>query len=154
MSKIAVIGIGNPYRGDDGAGWAVIDALEGKISPQIKLCKLRGDLGDLLDHFGNYSIIYMIDACTSEASAGSWQRIDALIDPMLLEQPQTSTHGLSISQAISLARALDQLPSKLIIYAIRGEHYHVSNELSPLVAEAVKIVAYNILQEDLCMKKV
>ena len=27
MNKTVVIGMGNPLRGDDGAGWAVVDAL-------------------------------------------------------------------------------------------------------------------------------
>lgn len=148
MNEIAVIGIGNPFRGDDGAGWAVIDALEGKIPAQIKLYKLRGDIGALLESFKKYFAIYLIDACSGEAPAGTWQRIDALSNPLLLQKAQTSTHGLSISEAISLGEALNQLPSKLIVYVIHGDHYNLSNELSPPVAGAIASVAQSILNEE------
>lgn len=147
MNDILVIGIGNPFRGDDGAGWAVIDALEGKVKAGVKLCKQRGDIAELMDLFEKHSTIYLIDACSMDALPGTWQRLDAHIDPLPPDNPQTSTHGMSISQAIALAKALDQLPAKLIIYAINGDHYHVSSGLSAPVAQTIDIVAQNILNE-------
>lgn len=148
MDKIVVVGIGNPFRGDDGAGWAVIDALKGRVNAKITLNKIRGDISEVLDYFENDSIVYLIDACKKEAPAGTWQRIDALSDPLLLERAQTSTHGLSISQAISLGKALNQLPIKLIIYAINGDHYSIGNDLSPPVAKAIETVVQSLLKEE------
>lgn len=157
MANLAIIGIGNPFRGDDGAGWAVIDALEKKVSGHIPLHKIGGDIVDLLEYFSLYSTLYLIDACSGSAKAGEWQRIDPLTQPLLLDKPQTSTHGLSIAEAISLAKSLNQLPSKLIIYAINGDHYEMSHALSLPVANAIAMVAERILQEEdirSCMKKV
>lgn len=156
MAKIAVIGIGNPFRGDDGAGWAVIDALAEKISAQIELKKNRGEIGDLLDSFDGFSAVYLIDACVGDLAAGSWRRLDALKEELDFERPQTSTHGLSIREAISLAKTLDQLPPKLIVYAIYGESYSVGGAISPKVLEAIPNVAERILNEEdirSCMKK-
>ena len=149
MADILIIGIGNPFRGDDGAGWAVVDALEGKVDAGIKLSKIRGDIAELLDVFANYSTVYLIDACSTNALPGHWQRIDARRSPLPQENSQTSTHGLSLSQAIALAKTLDQLPSKLIIYAIAGDLYHLSPTLSPPVAQVISIVAQNILKEEI-----
>ena len=157
MVDILVIGIGNPFRGDDGAGWAVIDALEGKVHTGVKLSKLRGDIAELMDVFANHSTIYLVDACRTDTLPGSWQRIDAKSQFILLDNTQTSTHGLSISQAIALAKILNQLPPKLIIYAITGAHYNVSATLSAPVAQSISIVAQNILNEEdvlACTKKV
>src|SRR3990167_1038643 len=106
MAKISLIGIGNPYRGDDGAGWAVIDAIQGKLGSNIAVSKLRGDIADLLEHFKTHRTVYLVDACEGDAPVGTWQRIDALQDPLQLERTQTSTHGLSLTQAISLGHAL------------------------------------------------
>ncbi len=148
MAKVAVIGIGNPFRGDDGAGWAVIDALEGKVPCQIKLGKTRGEITEILSFFEDYSVLYLVDACLGSKEAGSWQRLDALKDNLYFENTQTSTHGLSIAQAISLAKTWEQLPTKLIVYAIFGERFAVERSLSAKVGKAVPKVTESILQEE------
>lgn len=147
MAEIIIVGLGNPYRGDDAAGWAVIDTLAAKIGSAIKLVKQQGDIAELMDFFSHYKSVYLIDAGSWDAPIGSWQRIDVLIQPILEEDAQTSTHGFGASQAISLAKNLDQLPSRLILYAINGNAYHISNELSEPVAKGIAMVAEALLNE-------
>lgn len=144
-----IIGIGNPMRGDDGAGWAVIDKLEKQVTVEM-LCKQKGDISELLDLFARHSTVYIIDASLSNAPPGSWQRIDALRQSLPIESNQTSTHGFNISQVIALAKNLNQLPIKLIIYAIAAECYDMSETLSPPVEKAVEEVSIAILNEK-CM---
>lgn len=148
MADIIIVGIGNLYRGDDAAGWAVIDGLMEKVGSVIKLVKKRGDIFELIDIFGHYKTVYLVDACQSNASIGTWQRIDAQKQSVIEENPQTSTHGFSVSQAISLAKNLDQLPNKLIIYAINGDSYTISDKFSPSVAKSVDSVVNAILNEE------
>jgi hydrogenase maturation protease len=149
VADLIIAGIGNPYRRDDAAGWAVIEALEKKVT--IPLQKTRGDIGELLELFSRYGTVYLIDASLSKKT-GSWQRIDALQEELPLDNPQTSTHDLSVSEAISLAKNLDQLPAKLIVYAIAGDQFHIGQGLSPLVGQAVDKVAEALLnEEDICM---
>lgn len=148
MADLIIIGIGNPYRGDDAAGWAVIDALEKKVA--LPLQKSRGDIAELLDLFGKYRTVYLIDASYSQNN-GSWQRIDALKDPLPEENPQTSTHGLGAAQAISLAKNLDQLPAKLIVYAMGSNRFAIGDALSKPVSDAVEKVTEALLKEkDIC----
>lgn len=157
MAEIAIVGIGNPFRGDDGAGWAVIDALEKRVDAKIKLSKTKGDMGDLLDYFANFRAVFLVDACKSDASPGTWQRLDALSDTLPNERAQTSTHGFSINEAISLGKALDQLPSKLIIYAVNGDLYNIGGKLSLAVAQSIGPIVESILKDEdiqACMKKV
>ena len=157
MSELAIVGIGNPFRGDDGAGWTVIEKLEKKIHPSIRLMKARGEISELIDILSRFSNIYFIDACKSRDAIGTWRRIDVKSDPLLFDNPQTSTHGLSIKEAIELAKTRGAFPSKLILYAISGENYQMSETLSPEVAKAAAEVAEKILtEEDItkCMKKV
>lgn len=147
MGDVIVIGVGNPLRGDDGAGWAAIEYLE-KIAPtQISLRKQKGDIAELIDAFSQHSMVYLIDACEMEAPLGSWQRIDALLQPLPVESNQTSTHGFGISQAIALAQNMNLLPSKLIVYVISGRHYTMNATLSPPVAEAAERVAREIYED-------
>lgn len=148
MADIIIVGIGNPYRGDDAAGWAVIDGLMERLSSVIKLVKQRGDIAELIDIFSQNKTVYLIDACRSNAPIGTWQRIDAQKQPIIEENPQTSTHGFSVSQAISLAKNLDQLPNKLILYVINGDSYTISDKFSPSVAKSVDLVVKAILTEE------
>jgi len=156
MPSIAIVGIGNIYRGDDAVGWAVIDQLKEKVGAVIQLCKQRGDIAELMEVFAKHPNVYLVDACLSTAPVGSWRRIDAMRQPLPIESSQTSTHGFSISQTVALAKSMNQLPSKLIIYAIIGSNYAMSEALSPLLAQAVNQVAEAILNEEdirTCMKK-
>jgi len=144
MNNIIIVGIGNPYRGDDGAGWAVIQQLEKSINPKY-LRKSQGDIGELLEIFACYKHVYIVDACLA-TQAGSWRRIDALKEVFPTER-QTSTHGLTLSQTIDLAKALHQLPEQLIIYAIAGIFFLMKETLSTSVAQAVDEAAQKIAEE-------
>lgn len=148
MADIIIVGIGNPYRGDDAAGWAVIDGLQEVASSAIKLVKQRGDIAELIDIFAHHKSVYLVDACQSSDPLGAWQRIDVHQQPIPPENSQTSTHGFSISQAIALAKSLNQLPNKLIFYAITGENYSINAALSPLVAKSIGSVIKAILNEE------
>lgn len=158
MADIIIVGIGNPYRGDDASGWAVIDGLMKKVEmgSVIRLVKQRGDIAELIDLFGQYKTVYLVDACRSHAPNGTWRRIDVQKEPILEENPQTSTHGFSVSQAISLAKNLGQLPNKLILYVISSDSYTISDTFSPCVAKSVDLVVEAILNEEdvqVCMNR-
>lgn len=156
MADIIIVGIGNPYRGDDAAGWAVIDGLKETVGSAIKLEKQQGDIAILIDIFAHHKSVYLVDACQSGGLVGAWQRIDVHQQPIREDNSQTSTHGFSLSQAISLAENLDQLPNKLILYAINGAHYSISDALSPPVARSIDSVIMAILNEEdiqSCMNK-
>lgn len=156
MDDIIIVGIGNPYRGDDAAGWTVIDGLKETVGSTIKLVKQQGDVAELLDIFAHHKSVYLVDACRSNELTGAWQRIDVHQQPIPPENSQTSTHGFSVSQAIALAKNLDQLPNKLILYAITGDNYSISCILSPLVVKSIHSVIKAILNEEdiqSCMNK-
>jgi hydrogenase maturation protease len=142
----AVIGVGNPLRGDDGAGWAVIDELQ-RLGANGSLWRKSGaGLLDILDLFDVHSTVYIADACEIAAPVGSWLRIDALTEPVLTKQ-SFSTHGWGLGEIISLAQTLHRLPDRLIVYAIASHEWSLQNCLSSSVEVAVKQVAIEIDQE-------
>ncbi len=156
IQEIMIVGIGNPYRGDDAAGWVVIDGLMKIIGSVIRLEKRRGDFAELIDIFSTYKTVYLVDACQSNGPLGDWQRIDLHHQPKMEERPQTSTHGFGIFQAISIAKNLGQLPNRIILYVINGNHYTMQSGLSSLVSKSVDIVIEKILNEEdirSCMNK-
>jgi hydrogenase maturation protease len=154
MDETIIVGVGNPFRSDDGVGWAVIDALHGKVPPEVHLSKQRGDIAELLSVFARFPIVYLIDACQKSTPVGSWQRIDALRQPLFDDNEQTSTHGFGISQAIALAENLQQLPAQLIIYAISANMYQMNKGLSEPVAQSIPLLTKAIIQDiQSCTKK-
>ena len=67
-----------------------------------------------------------------------------------------STHGITITQAIDLAKELNNLPISLTIYSIPGENFNLSANLSPSVKKAIDAVAQSIFLEarvQSCMNK-
>ncbi|NDD58036.1 MAG: hydrogenase maturation protease [Chlamydiae bacterium] len=156
MNNLIILGIGNPFRSDDSAGWAVIDALEVKTHGKVTLQKSRGDIADLLEAFSEYHHVILIDASQGTSSKDLFQKIDALQEELPEDRAKVSTHGITITQAIDLAKELNNLPISLTIYSIPGENFNLSANLSPSVKKAIDAVAQSIFLEarvQSCMNK-
>jgi hydrogenase maturation protease len=54
---------------------------------------------------------------------------------------RSSTHAFGLPEAIELGRALERLPSQLLVYAIEGRDFSAGQGLTEDVAAAVKAVA-------------
>jgi hydrogenase maturation protease len=74
-----------------------------------------------------------------------------------------STHAIGVVEAIELARVLQQLPPRLIVYGIEGIQFDIGRELSEKVLQAVPDVVQRVRQDiqefltqeraSLCMKR-
>lgn len=152
MNDAVVVGIGNAYRSDDGAGWAVVDALQKTYSKNVAYKKLGGDVAQLLDIFSKFSIVYLVDACCSDRE--SWRRFDVSESDLFMKETLTSSHGFGVSQAIALAKNLDLMPKKIIIYAIFGKRFIMGDCMSSSVADAIPHVVAALIKElDICTKR-
>ncbi len=146
MADIAIIGIGNPFRSDDGIGWAVIEALEGRVSSRVALHQARSDIAELMEYFSRYQTVYLVDACQGEGLIGSFKRIESLDE--LEQESFVSTHGFGLAQAIALAKNCRELPDRLVIYAIYVDRFQLGSELSVEAKSAVEEVVQRLLQEE------
>ena len=142
-----VLGIGNPDRGDDGAGRAVARQLRGRLPEDMELAEISGEATDLLARIEGVAAAYVVDACASGAPAGTTRRFDLAAGPLPEAAFGLSTHGLGLATALELARALGQLPPRCIVYAIEGTSFEVGSPLSPIVVEAVSAVADRLRAE-------
>jgi len=147
--RAIVIGIGNPDRGDDGAGPAVVRWLRGKLPADIEIRAHDGEPASLLACLEGARAAWLIDASASGAAAGSVLRFDARAAPLPEQAFAVSTHGLGVAQALELARALGELPGCCIVYAIEGGTFEPGAPLSPAVAAAVAEVGER-LRRELC----
>lgn len=135
--RSVVIGIGNPDRGDDAAGRAVVQWLRGKLPPDVEILEHDGEPASLLGCLEAAAAAYLVDACTSGAPVGAVRRFDVSAAQLPDQAFSVSTHGLGLAEAVELARALGQLPDRCIVYAIEGRSFEPGAPLSPPVAAAV-----------------
>lgn len=141
--RIAVIGVGNEFRRDDGVGWAVLTRLHARaekrpLPPDTHLTTCDGDPGRLIGLWEGARLAVVVDA--AHAHPGTPGRVHRLeLDAGLLAQPSTtSSHGLGLGEAVELARVLGLLPEHLVVYAVEGAESDMGTGLSPAVADAVE----------------
>ncbi|MDF2231830.1 hydrogenase maturation protease [Albimonas sp. CAU 1670] len=146
-APVRVIGLGEPLRGDDGAGRAVAARLRGRLPAGVSLHEAAGEATGLLALLAGARAAVLADACRSGAPAGTVQRLDPGEGPLPAAVGSVSTHGLGLAEALEIARALDGLPPVCRVYAIEAGDVSAGAGLGAEVARAVDAVAEAILEE-------
>lgn len=59
----------------------------------------------------------------------------------------SSTHALGVAEAIELARALDRLPGRTIVYGIEGSSFSAGAALDPTVERAIDETLTRVVAE-------
>ncbi len=146
---VVVIGVGNEFRRDDGAGPAVVSKLRDVAPPDVQLVITDGEPVRLMEAWTGAALAVVVDAVRADPPRpGQTYRF-------LVDRPQTGTrrpassHGLGLDDAISLALALDRMPGRLIVHAIEAADLTQGPGLSPSVAAAVEVVVSAVLA-DVC----
>lgn len=142
-----VIGVGNPYRRDDGVGLVVARRLAGTQLEGLRVLELRGEGTALMEAWRGGQRVIVVDAVQSGAPPGRIHRLDARAQPMPSGLFHCSSHAVGLAEAIELARALGQLPLRLVVYGVEGQTFAAGEGLSPAVAAAAEEVVKRVLQE-------
>ncbi len=141
MSRsVLIVGVGNTYRRDDGAGIAAARRL-GTLPANVRVLVTNGDPTLLLDEWESADVVIVIDATRSRAAAGTIRRYNANAGPLPTVFFRSSTHAFGISEAIELARRLRRLPERVMLFGIEGRDFTVGEGLSPEVDAAVNEVS-------------
>jgi hydrogenase maturation protease len=142
-----IIGVGNAFRGDDGAGLVVAQRLRSRLPPDIRVLEQSGEGTALMDAWREASRVIVIDAVHSGAMPGTIHRIDVASDSVPTGLFPASTHAFGVVEAVAIARALQELPPRLIVYGIEGADFGEVQGLSEQVHHAVVAVADQIVKE-------
>ena len=140
-----MIALGNPLRGDDGAGPAVLHALEGRVPDGVRLARCGGDPAELLDLLDGAERVVIVDAVRTGAPPGALHRLDAAAGPLPARSAGHSTHGLGLADGLELARALGRLPASALVVGIEAAGDEPGGALSPQVAAAIEPAAALVL---------
>lgn len=145
--RVICIGVGNLFRRDDGAGPAVLEQLRQRHVPGLQILESSGEGATLITLWAGGDHVFLVDAACSGRDPGTIYRIDAQEKTLQPDFFYYSTHAFSVAEAVELARALDELPPRLIIYAVEGADFGMGAALSAPVQAAVARVADAIVRE-------
>jgi hydrogenase maturation protease len=146
MSRVVVVGVGNSYRGDDGAGLAVAERVRGRVEG-VEVVTCEQEASRVIDAIEGRDAAVLVDASSSGAAPGTIHRFDASIEPVPARSFRSSTHAFGVGEAIELARALGKLPGTVVVYGIEGEEFSAGEGLSAAVAAAVESAADAVMGE-------
>ena len=136
-----ILALGSPH-GDDQTAWCVADRLS--HDPLFHgTCTRLASPWDLIPYLDPGQSVIIIDACRSGAAAGTIHRLTAQEVP---HQPKTlaSSHGSSLTDALSLAAALGHDLSQVVIYAVEMEACQPGAPLSAVAYRAAEDLAIRI----------
>ena len=146
-SGIVVVGIGNPDRGDDAVGRLIARSLRTRMPSGVRIAEHDGEATALLAELQSTRCAWLIDAARSDAPPGTIHRIDCSVADPALSSGSISSHGFGLAEAIGLARALDVLPARCIVYAVEATDFTAGATPSAAVTAAVDDVVARILAE-------
>ena len=145
MSGTIVIGVGNALRGDDAAGLRVAQLLAERGVDNVR--ESSGEIASLIDLWQGAEFVLLADAAQSGAEPGAISRFDASTEPLPVKFLHCSTHAFGVAEAVELARALETLPPRVIVFGIEGISFEHSAPLNPEVAAGVEQAAAMIETE-------
>src|SRR5579875_2524319 len=145
--QVLIIGVGNLYRGDDAAGLLAVRRLKEMRLDSSVIMEHSGEGASLLEKWKNADAVIVIDAVDSGSALGTIHRSEPIEKPLPAGMFHTSTHAFSLPEAIERARALNELPPRLLVFGIEGRNFQAGSEMSPEVRDAIQKVAKMVADE-------
>lgn len=152
MDDVLVIGVGNVFRRDDGVGPAVAQRLRKMALPGVRVLERSGEGTSLMTAWEGAADVFLVDAAWSAASPGTIHRLNPVEEPIPAQFFNSfSSHAFGVAEAIEMARLMEQMPPRMVVFGIEGRSFENGLDLSPEVEQAADEVVDSILKEiDAC----
>lgn len=156
-----VIGVGNPWRGDDGVGPAVAevvrrllddgnprdrtpDGVDVAPAAPVDVTVCDGEPTRLLAAWEGADRAVLIDAVVTGAAPGTIHVFRVGRDP-LPTGVATSSHGAGVAEAAALGVALGICPAELHVVGVEAASFTEGAGCSPEVSAAVRTAAHTVV---------
>ena len=136
-----IIGCGTAERGDDAAGLLVARRLR---ELGVDACEQSGEGLALMEGWTGSDAVILIDAVVTGRPSGTVTVWDASEAPVVADFCRCSTHAFGVAEAVQLARVLDRMPPRLLIYGIEGRQFDIGYPPSPEVVAASEKLARSL----------
>lgn len=146
--RILLIGVGNAFRSDDGAGLYIARRIAEQKLPNVAVIEESGEGVALMHRWNDADAVILVDAVSSGSTPGTVHRFDPQDQSIPSKFFNASTHSFGLAEAIELARALNTLPRHLVVYGIEGKHFDagttITNEIKQTAISIVKDIVAEI----------
>ncbi len=136
--KRLLIGIGNPFRRDDGVGIQIAEKVRALQLEGVEVHTLSGEGTALMESWLEAEQVVIVDAVRSKATPGKIHEIDASMVRVPSEFFHYSSHAFGVAEAIELSRILNQLPPRVNVIGIEGNDFSEGIGFSPEVEIAAE----------------
>jgi hydrogenase maturation protease len=142
-----VIGVGNEFRRDDGAGPQLVARLRQQAQADVEFVVSDGDPIAMIEAWDGAELAIVVDAVRVDPAApGRLYRL-ILDRDALAPETAVSSHGLGLGEAIGLAQVLGRMPARLIVHAVEAGDVGPGTGLTPPVAAATARLAAAVLRD-------
>lgn len=139
---IALIGIGQSLRGDDGAGPEAVRQWsrghpQSASDPNLHIIITETPGLDLLEWIKDIDAAILVDAAESGEPAGT-VRVRATIPAPGSTPAEKSAHGFGVAETLALAGIVGtRLPPRLVFITVEGSRWDMGSDLSDPVRRAI-----------------
>jgi hydrogenase maturation protease len=155
MTRVRVIGCGNPDAGDDALGVLAVRAARERLPETVEVVE-AGSATRVIDLLEQVEAVVLVDAVRTPGGAtdGSLIRLDATAGEISAGiRTSLSSHGLGLAEVFGLAAVVGPLP-KIVVLGLDADHTAMGSGLSPHVVaqlptlvEAVVAEATRLMEE-------
>ena len=135
--KLVIIGIGNPFRGDDALGLHILKKLDSKVPPSVKLIEAETTPENFTEEIerSKPSHVLFVDAAQFSEEPGKAK----LVPPEKIAGVTLSTHAMPLSIMAEILQK--DLNANVALLGVQPRTIELTEELSPeLEKEIRKIV--------------
>jgi hydrogenase maturation protease len=149
VSKILVVGLGNPILRDDSVGIRVAEALKSRIN-QERISVVEASIAglDFLDLLAGYDKAIIIDAVqTVDGKVGQIYRFEP--GTFKATRHASTPHDVNFATALELGKKLNlPLPKQIIIFGIEVKDVStLGEECTPEVEHAIPLCVEMVVKE-------
>lgn len=142
MVATLILALGNPLRGDDGIGTAVLTHLASLGLPPDVVLVDGGTPGlETVLLLQGYQRAIIIDAAEMGLTPGAWRCFQQGAIARSAAGLTGTLHNAGLAEALHLGAALNILPPQIIVYGIQPQSVGWEPGLSAAAAAAVPVVA-------------
>lgn len=154
MAGTLILALGNPLRGDDGVGTAVLAALaEQRPLPAAVTLSFAGATG-LLSALVNHcwQRVILVDSADIGRQPGEWCRFTLPAARLAVVAGESAGywHRAGLAEVLALALPFATALPEIVIYGVQPATFEPGCTLSPPVRQAVPVVCSAILMEMSC----
>jgi hydrogenase maturation protease len=150
MKNVAIVGIGNPLRTDDGIGILLLEKLMEKRNEFLHPVEfIDGGTGgvNLLHILARYDIVILLDAIEFKGRPGD-HRLFTLDDIQANQvSGSISTHEQDVLKIIHLSKKLGELPEELLFFGIQPKDTSPGIGVSKQIQQMMDQLTYHFIDE-------